>query len=135
MILSRSQPTKVGGVIFLTCVVAGTVLIARPAQAWDPDWDLAFPESRQFGAFAPEYAAGVAANNIRNPKQLIEKWNQLPDDLHLWECGTDNLGSPRRCLDMTFRGSGEYVGKAVVVHFDTINRLWHFVMRQVTRTE
>ncbi len=58
---------------------------------------------------------------------MIEFWNRLPNNLHQWECGADSLGLPRRCLDMTFQGSGEYGGKAVLVHFDTISGVWHFM--------
>jgi hypothetical protein len=105
------------------------------ANSWNSgtEWGSAFPEKETFGAFAPEYAASAAANRIRDPKQLMEMWNRLPNDLHQWDCGTDNLSYPRRCLDMTFQGSGEHAGKAVVVHFDTISGLWHFVNLEIAK--
>lgn len=131
MDFSRSRQTKFGNLLHLVSAAVLAMLITGVAQA--ADWEVAFPESEQFGAFGPEYAAGAAANKIRDPKQLIEMWHRLPNDLHQWECGTESLGSPRRCLDMTFRGSGEYVGKAVLVHFDTINRLWHFMNFEIVK--
>ncbi len=130
MFCSRSKKPKFGNPLrqIFAAILAWMIAATAQADTWrnGTEWDSAFPENETFGAFAPAYAASLAANNIRNPNQLIQLWNRLPNDLHQWECGTDNLNSPRRCLDMTFRGSGEYLGKAVLAHFDTINGLWHF---------
>lgn len=98
--------------------------------AWSDgvSWNQAFPEHEQFGAFAPRYAAGNAAGTVAvsSPEALIYAWHRLPNDLRQQDCGTDNLGQPKRCLDMTFLGSGEYAGSSVTAHFDTIAGSWHF---------
>lgn len=104
-------------------------------QCWDAwsngvSWKQAFPESeRPFGAFAPHYAASVAAGTefVASPEALIQIWHRLPDDLHQHDCSTDSLGQPKRCLDETFLGSGEYAGTSVTAHFDTIGGSWHFM--------
>jgi hypothetical protein len=88
---------------------------------------MAFPERDQFGALAPRYAALIAGRDVRSPEELIQRWNRLPNNLHLQDCGTDSLGQPKRCLDETFLGSGEYAGTSVTGHFDTINGSWHFM--------
>jgi hypothetical protein len=90
-------------------------------------WSQAFPEHEQFGAFAPRWAASLAGANVSNPEWLIQCWHRLPNDLHQQDCGTDSLGQPKRCLDETFQGSGEYAGTSVTAHFDTIGGSWHFL--------
>jgi hypothetical protein len=90
-------------------------------------WGQAFPERETFGAFAPRYAASVAGGPINNPEELIQRWHRLPNELHQQDCGTDSVGQPKRCLQETFQGSGEYRGASVTARFDTIGGSWHFV--------
>ena len=124
-------------VLALAAILAGTVAGVAHAGTWGweggIDWGVAFPEREQFGSFGPEYAAAIAANNVGSPKDLMERWQRLPNDLRQWDCGTDGLGQPRRCLDMTYRGSNDYAGKAVRAHFDTINGIWHFMAFNIVK--
>jgi hypothetical protein len=119
-------------------ILAGAALaacLALPAKAdegsWGNgvSWSQAFPEREQFGAFAPGYAASMAmaGSGVSSPEALIQSWHRLPNDLHQWDCGKDSLGQPKRCLDETFQGSGEYAGSSVSAHFDTISGSWHFM--------
>jgi hypothetical protein len=119
-------------------ILTGATLAALtvPAMALDlghwadgVPWTYAFPENEKFGALAPRYAAGAVAGTaaLNSPEALIQDWNRLPNDLHQQDCGKDTFGQPRRCLDMTFLGSGEYAGQSVTAHFDTLAGLWHFV--------
>ena len=91
----------------------------------------AFPEKQTSRAFDPHYAASFMDSLgafIKNPEELIQTWHRLPDDLHQQDCGTDTLGALTRCLDETFKGSGQQsVGTSVTAHFDTIGGSWHFV--------
>jgi hypothetical protein len=107
--------------------------LASPVRADEPSWRngapwrQAFPESEIFGAFAPQWAASTAGARVRTPEGLIQYWNRLPNDLHQQDCGTDSLRQPKRCLDATFLGSGEYAGTSVTAHFDTIGGSSHFM--------
>jgi hypothetical protein len=90
-------------------------------------WGNAFPEREKFNILDPRGAAAVAGGRIQNPEELIQDWQQLPNDLHQQDCGKDTVGQAKRCLDMTFQGSGQYVGTSVTAHFDTIGGSWHFL--------
>ena len=107
--------------------------VATATRAMATDWGSAFPETKPWGSFDPAWAASTTLGNNPTPEGLIEDWQQLPDDLHQWTCGKDNTGYARRCLDETFRGSGKYVGKALVIHFDTIGGRWHLVSFKTVR--
>jgi hypothetical protein len=106
---------------------------ANPARADDKVWinglsrSKAFPEHEPFGAFSPRWAATMVSAGVRDPESLIQLWSRLPNDLHQWDCGQDSLGHPKRCLDETFHGSGEYTRSSVTAHFDTIVGVWHFI--------
>jgi hypothetical protein len=138
--MRRVNSAAAGAAAFIAAVLA-IVTLAAPAVAedscwgsWVPglygwSWSDAFPERQQFGALSPEYAAAVAAgtNTVSSPMALIADWHRLPNDLRQWDCGTDSLGQAKRCLDVTFLGSGEYAGKSVTAHFDTLSGQWHFI--------
>jgi hypothetical protein len=70
---------------------------------------------------------GAGTDTVGSPMALIANWHRLPNYLHQWDCANDSLGQAKRCLDETFNGSGEYAGRLVTAHFDTLNGLWHFI--------
>jgi hypothetical protein len=109
----------------------GNNLDCATVEAWadGTEWSNAFPEAKPFGALSPGYAASATAGTsaVSSPMALVQDWNRLPSELHQWDCGRDSLGQAKRCLNETFQGSGEYAGKSVTAHFDTINGLWHFM--------
>ena len=107
--------------------------VGTAPRAMATDWGWAFPETKPFGSFDAPFAASTTLGNNPTPEGLIEDWHRLPTDLHQWACGKDNTGYARRCLNETFRGSGDYVGKAVVIHFDTIGGRWHLVSFEIVR--
>jgi hypothetical protein len=126
----------------LTILSIGTMhaACAEDSRSWTNGvpWKYAFPEKEKIGNIPndldPEFgAAAVAETNLNDPKYLMEDWNRLPDDLHKWDCGKDSLGGPRRCLDATFKGTGKYAGKAVIVHFESIAQVWRIARFEIVK--